>query len=141
MSTPDATILMPTERLLIGATGGWSRLVVVLTMLAGLAGASACGNTWTGSIGAILAKNNQNGRVFIREVPPNMGAAKAGLFVDDEVTAVDGRPVSTMTSEQLHQALVGNVGSRVRLQILRDGAAREVIVERGPLAGPQPQPE
>ncbi|HWL85236.1 MAG TPA: PDZ domain-containing protein, partial [Polyangiaceae bacterium] len=95
---------------------------------------SACGTTWTGSIGAILAKNNQNGRVFVREVPPEMGAAKAGLFVDDELVAIDGKPVASMASDDLHRALSGKVGTRVRLQILRNGESREVVVERGPLA-------
>jgi len=112
------------------------RLAAALLMI--LAG--ACGNTWTGSIGAILAKNNQNGRVFVREVPPEMGAAKAGLYVDDELVAIDGKPVASMTGDDLHKALSGKVGTRVRLQIVRNGTTREVAVERGPLAAPTPVP-
>ncbi len=97
---------------------------------------AACGNGWTGSIGAILAKNNQTGRVFVRQVPADMGAARAGLEVDDEILAIDGRPVTAMTSDDLHLALSGQVGSRVRMKISRNGETRDVTVERGPLAAP-----
>jgi len=70
-----------------------------------------------------------------------MGAAKAGLYVDDELVAVDGKPVAAMSSDQLHNALSGNVGTRVKLQVLRNGVTREFIVERGPLAVPTPVPQ
>ncbi|WP_394843371.1 S41 family peptidase [Pendulispora brunnea] len=102
--------------------------------------ATGCGTTWTGSIGAILAKNNENGRVFVRDVPPDMGAARAGLLVDDEITAIDGKPAKGMSGDDLHQALSGQVGTRVRLQIVREGMTKEVVVERGPLVAPPPPP-
>jgi S1-C subfamily serine protease len=113
----------------------------LLVLLALLPATAACGNGWTGSIGAILAKNNQTGRVFVREVPADMGAARAGLQIDDELLAVDGRPVATMTSDDLHMVLSGKVGSRVRLKVLHDGVTREVWVERGPLVAPPAPPD
>jgi C-terminal processing protease CtpA/Prc len=98
---------------------------------------TAC-NSWTGSIGAILAKDNRDGRVFVREVPPDMAAGRGGVLVDDEVVAVDGHPVRGMTKEDLHRALAGKVGTKVKIQISRNGEMREVLLERGPLKGPQP---
>lgn len=111
---------------------GW-RFALIFTAAWMCAG---CGNTWTGSIGAVLAKDNRSGRVFVREVPSDMGAGRGGVFVDDELVAVDGHPVRAMTVERLHAALAGKVGTKVKLQILRDGAMRELVVERGPLRGP-----
>ena len=65
-----------------------------------------------------------------------MAAAHAGLRVDDEILAIDGKPVKPMTPEDVHRALLGKVGSIVTLNVRRqDGAVLDVRVERGPLAG------
>jgi C-terminal processing protease CtpA/Prc len=98
----------------------------------------ACGGTWTGSVGAVFAKDNRSGRVYVREVPSDMGAARAGILVEDELVAIDGHPVRGMSTQQLHEALSGKVGTKVSLQIVRAGETRVVIVERGPLKGPPP---
>lgn len=97
--------------------------------------APACAARWPGSIGAVLAKDNQDGRVFVREAPEDMGAARAGLHAGDEVVAVDGVPVREMSPSALHRALAGDVGSSVTLTVARDGTSRDVKVERGPLRG------
>ena len=86
-----------------------------------------------GSIGAKLVKNNDTGRVQVREVPADMYAWHAGLRPDDELLRIDGRDVRTMTPEQIHEALVGPIGSSVHLTVMRDGAVIEVTVRRGPL--------
>src|SRR6187399_2968589 len=66
-------------------------LVTLVALL--LVFVSGCGSTWKGSVGAVLGKDNRTGRVYVRDVPQDMGAAKAGILVDDEVTAIDGTPV------------------------------------------------
>ncbi len=99
-----------------------------------LAGTAACA-TWTGSVGAVLAKGNTDGRLFVREVPPGMGAARAGLVVGDEVVAIGGRPVDKMTPPEVHEALAGKVGTVVKVTVLRAGVRLEYSIERGPLAG------
>jgi len=104
----------------------------VLAILFASAGACA---TWTGSVGAILAKDNADGRVFVREVPAGMGAARAGIAVGDELVAIEGRAVSKMTPEEVHEALAGKVGTKVRVTLVRGGSTLELSVERGPLAG------
>lgn len=100
-----------------------------------LAGAGACSAAWTGSVGAVLAKDNADGRLFVRQAPAGMGAARAGLAVGDEVVAIDGRPVAGMTPVDVHEALSGKVGTTVRITVLRDGVASDHAVERGPLSG------
>jgi S1-C subfamily serine protease len=100
-----------------------------------LASTAACSTTWTGSVGAVLGKDNANGRLFVRDAPAGMGAARAGLQVGDEVVAIDGRPVATMTPAEVHEALSGKVGTTVRITVIREGVKAERVVERGPLAG------
>ena len=84
----------------------------------------------------MLGKDNRTGRVYVRDAPADMAAARAGLEVDDEVVAIDGKAVLGMSPDEVHQALFGNVGSKVSLSIARQGTPpRRVIIERGPLRG------
>ncbi len=62
-----------------------------------------------------------------------MGAAKAGVEQGDEVTAIDGKEVSAMTPDEVHQALAGAVGTKVKLTIVRDGQTLRFDVQRVPL--------
>jgi predicted metalloprotease with PDZ domain len=95
----------------------------------------ACGSRWTGSVGAVFGKNNKNGRLYVREAPEDMGAAKAGVHAGDEITAIGGVLVSSLTSDDVHKALAGAVGSKVSLTVVRDGQTLVFEVERGPLRG------
>jgi predicted metalloprotease with PDZ domain len=111
------------------------RLVWACLSLMLFVGTAACSQTWTGSVGAVLGKDNVSGRVFLRDVPPGMAAAKAGLLVGDEVVSIEGKPVGTMTPEGVHEALQGKVGTKVRITVVRAKVSLEIVVERGPLAG------
>jgi carboxyl-terminal processing protease len=64
-----------------------------------------------------------------------MGAAKAGVLPGDEVTAIDGRAVASLTPDDIHKALSGAVGSKVQLTLVREGKTLTVEIERGPLRG------
>ncbi len=94
---------------------------------------SACASTWRGSIGAVLAQDRKTGRLTVREAPADMGAARAGIVVGDEVVAIDGEAAKEMKPEGIHQKLEGDVGSKVRLLVKRGTELKEVTVERGPL--------
>lgn len=91
-----------------------------------------CCSSNMGSIGAILGKNHATGRVTIREVPPDMGSARAGLRPGDQILLIDGHDVRSMTAEQIHEALVGPIGTKVALTVERDGRILrlEVLRER-----------
>ena len=106
---------------------------------AALAVTVGCAGDWKGSVGAVFAKDNRNGRVYVREAPSDMSAARAGLLVDDEIVAIDGKPAREMTPAQIHGALFGKVGTKVTLQIVREGVTRVIVVERGPSKGPSPE--
>jgi S1-C subfamily serine protease len=94
-----------------------------------------CASKWNGSVGAVLAKNNHDGRLYVREVPDDMQAAKAGVHPGDEVTAIDGKPVHDLSPDDVHKALFGAVGSKVKLTVVRDGQTLSFDIERGPLRG------
>jgi C-terminal processing protease CtpA/Prc len=122
----------------------WPALLIPFLLVVLLAG-GGCSSKWTGSVGAVLGKSNQDGRVFVRDVPPDMPAYKAGIREGDELVAIDGKPVGPMSPEDVHQLLQGDVGTNVTLTVMRGSERREVKVERGPLlsgsAGPRPRLE
>lgn len=92
---------------------------------------AACAATEQGSIGVMLVRNHVSGRVSVRTVPPGTGQ-KAGLEPGDEIVAIGGKPVSAFANdEEVRKALRGDVGSKVKLTVLREGARREIEVERG----------
>lgn len=100
--------------------------------LAALALTGACAAR-TGSIGAVLGRADADGRVTVRLVAPSLGGARAGLAAGDEVVSIDGSDVRDMSAERVHRALEGDVGSVVRLTVLRAGAVVRLAVERDPL--------
>jgi len=94
--------------------------------------AAGCGSS-LGSIGAILGKGHADGRVVVREVPEGMEASRAGLQPGDQVLSIDGRDARRMTAEQVHEALVGPVGTTVDLTVVRGDEVLRLRVRRGPL--------
>ena len=107
--------------------------LLLFLVLAGSGAVIGCASTWTGSVGAVLGKGKIDGRVFVRDAPPDMAAAKAGVRIGDELVAVDGTPVVAMSPADMHRVLAGPVGSKVKLTVDRGGEKLELTVERGPL--------
>ena len=71
-----------------------------------------------GTIGALIAQTPDQ-RLVLRDVPPNLAAARAGLQPGDEILLIDGRDVRELDARGVHQALSGNVGDPVKLTLLR----------------------
>jgi C-terminal processing protease CtpA/Prc len=90
----------------------------------------ACAGATQGSIGAVLSQGRADGRVRVREVPAGLGAAAAGIEVDDEVVSVDGRDVRSMSPKELHEALAGDIGETVRITVFRKGRVLRLVVAR-----------
>lgn len=82
-----------------------------------------------GTIGAMIGQQ-RDGRLFLREVPEDLAAARAGLRPGDEVLLIDGRDVRRMTPEQVHLALSGEVGEPVKLTVLRGERVIRVTLSR-----------
>lgn len=91
----------------------------LLTLLAfQLAALAACAAP-RGTIGAVIAQDNQSGRLFVRDVPPGLAASQAGLKPGDEILLIDGLDVRPMNAHQIHAALSGDVDATVKLTLVR----------------------
>lgn len=71
--------------------------------------------------------------MFVRSTPPGQGAAEAGLLIDDEIVAIDGKDVKAMSEEDVRRAVRGDLGSTLTVTIVREGKRRDVTVKRSKL--------
>ena len=83
-----------------------------------------------GTIGAVIAQNDDSGRLFLDEVPPGLAAARADLKVGDEILLIDGQDVRFMDAKAINAALVGEVDSTVKLTLIRDEQVLRVTLKR-----------
>jgi C-terminal processing protease CtpA/Prc len=103
-------------------------------LLAGLA--AGCGG-WSGGIHAVLRYRTSTHALLVEQVPPGGAAARAGLRANDEVLAIDGTPVGDLDADGVRARLRGEVGTRVRLHVRRDGEEQDVVIERAPYRNSQ----
>jgi C-terminal processing protease CtpA/Prc len=118
-----------------------SRSVVSLLrvlLLAFVISVTGCAGAPPGTIGALLGKTTE-GRLYVRGVPPGQGADRAGLAVEDEILAIDGRAVKEMSQDEIRQAVRGDVGSTMTITVERGGQKRDVKVVRSPILPDAPQ--
>ena len=83
-----------------------------------------------GTIGAVISQDDDSGRLFLRDVPPGLAAAKADLKAGDEILLIDGLDVRFMDAKQIHAALVGEVDTPVKLTLIRDEQVLRVTLKR-----------
>jgi len=119
---------LPVRSGLGSSTRSPAQELVGLVCVALCCGVLAC-SAPRGTIGAILGQQN-DGRVFLREVPPGLAAERAGLQEGDEILLIEGRDVRVMTEQDLHRALGGQVGDPVRLTFVRGDDVIRVTLER-----------
>lgn len=62
----------------------------------------------------------------VGEVKADMPAAKAGIVTGDEITAVDGKPISRW--EDLSSAIRDSDGRSVTVTVLHDGTSRQIAI-------------
>ena len=82
-----------------------------------------------GTIGAVLGQS-ADGKLTVREVPKELGAAKAGLEPGDQILLIDGIDVRTLGERGLQQLLTGEVGQPVKLTVVRGNQVLHVTVHR-----------
>jgi C-terminal processing protease CtpA/Prc len=98
--------------------------------IAGALGAIGCGSEM-GTIGALLGQK-PDGRLFVRETPQGLAAARQGIEPGDEILLVDGKDVRQMSERELYRSLSGDVGTAVKLTLVRGDAVMRVTVVRTP---------
>ncbi len=106
-----------------------ARLLVAVALCTAVVPALGACSPTPGTIGAVLGQQT-DGRVYLREVPPDLAAAQAGLKEGDELLLIEGQDVRQMTSDQIHYALEGEVGQPVRLTAVRGERILRVTVTR-----------
>lgn len=108
-------------------------------LLLGLA-AAGCGASGPGSVGAVLGRDNETRALHVREVPPGLGAERAGVLPGDEIVMIDGSYVKDLTSADVRTKLRGEAGSTVDLTIVRGEQVRHVKITRAPMRERRPAP-
>lgn len=100
-----------------------SSLPIVASLLAG------CGPPPRGTIGAVLLRK-EDGRVYVRDVPAHLAAAKAGVRPGDELLLIEGQDVRRLGDDDLRRVLSGQVDEPVRLTFVSDQEVRRVTIHR-----------
>jgi C-terminal processing protease CtpA/Prc len=93
-----------------------------------------------GTMGAMLGQLT-DGRVFIRDAPDKLAASESGLLPGDEILLVNGIDVRTLDAKGLHAALSGDVGTPLKLTVVRGEAVIRVTVRRTPAGRPRRRAE
>lgn len=70
-------------------------------------------------IGVIITKHPDNNNIFISNVYDNGPAAQAGIKSFDQIISVDGVSVDELGYKKAVEAVLKNVGEKVKLEILR----------------------
>ena len=77
--------------------------------------------------------------VTVRNVLPGTPAEAAGMQAGDQITAVDGTPIADLANlEQIAQAVRGEPGTEVQLEVLRGEEPLTITIERGSLQATVP---
>lgn len=106
------------------------RRLAAAAVLLVLAQSSACGPS-KGTIGAVLGQD-ADGRLFVRDAPAGLAAARADLRPGDEILLIDGHDARAMGPRGVHEALEGKVGEPVKLTLVREGEILRVTLMRTP---------
>lgn len=73
----------------------------------------------------------QDGFGVVQRVVLNSPAEKAGILAGDILIAVDGQSVEGLSSDEIKQRVIGEVGTNVKITIIRDGQTIDIDVTRG----------
>lgn len=88
-------------------------------------------------VGIRLAVDETTKQLVVVEPLNNSPAAKAGIESGDLIVKIDNRPTKLMSIEQASEAIKGEVGTEVSLQIARKGEpAFDVVLERAQIELP-----
>jgi carboxyl-terminal processing protease len=87
-----------------------------------------------GGIGATMT--SQAGKLVISRVLPSTPAQQSGLQANDVVVTIDGQTTNGLTVDLAVNKIRGNVGTHVRLVVLRNAAVKEFDIVRATIIDP-----
>jgi carboxyl-terminal processing protease len=92
----------------------------------------ACEPSWHGGIHARMGWSEARGLRVVGV--PEGPAYRAGLRAGDRIVSIDDEPVRGCSGREVVARLRGEVGSRVRLGVLRGDERLDLVIERAPYA-------
>ena len=81
-------------------------------------------------IGIYMTLDLENNAIYVVKPMEDSPAEEAGIQAGDLITKVDGKEYSGEELDQASNAIKGEEGTTVKLEILRDGETQELEVER-----------
>lgn len=79
-------------------------------------------------LSGVTLQQDKQGKLRVEAVNPHSAGDRAGFRKDDEILAIDNRPVETLTLAQAQVLLNGYAGIPQRVKILREGSSRELLL-------------
>ncbi len=104
---------------------GWT--LALGSLLAGLL--MACGGP--GGIHARMGYSEEHG-VRVVDVPPGSAAERGGLRNGDRIVSIEGTPTSDLAYQEVVERLRGTSGTRVEIEVERDGEVVPLELLREP---------
>lgn len=126
---------------IVAAMRSYSMHAVSLLLVA--LGLMGCGAERPGSIGAHLSRDNDSGALYVRDLFPGLAGERAGLLPGDEIIMIDGTYVRELEAPRIREMLRGQVGTSVRLTVVRGGLVMRMRIARSELreaSEEQPKP-
>lgn len=81
-------------------------------------------------IGIYMIVNYEEGYIDVVDVMKNSPALEAGLKKEDRILKVDGKEITSENVEELANAIKGEEGTKVKLEVKREKEILEIEIER-----------
>jgi C-terminal processing protease CtpA/Prc len=119
-----------------------SHLLLAAAVACIVSGLTACAaGSEIGSIGAVLGRDAESNELYVREVASS-APSTPGLMVGDEIVMIDGVFVRGLSKNDLRLAMRGQVGSTVRVTVVRGAEVEHLTLKRSAIkAGVLPRRE
>ena len=123
---------MSRSRRALRSGSAWSLSAMLCVLLA-----AGCAGPGIGSVGAVLGRDRDTGALHVRDVPEGMGAADAGLLPGDQIKMIDGVLCDNLDKNHIQSLLRGEIGTKVRLTVVRGEQVLHIEVTRGAMRKPE----
>ncbi len=78
----------------------------------------------------MLGRDEESNELYVRDVASSSPPGAPGLMVGDEIVMIDGVFVRGLSKNDLRLAMRGQVGSTVRVTVVRGGQVEHLTIKR-----------